>query len=115
MTLSRTSFQSSLKRINIYANKTTNQAVLNIEPDVLTLKAQDLDFANEANEQLSAQLEGEALQIAFNAKFLIEMLGVLEGDEIRLGNEYAEPRRYFAPHRASRRRRYFDARDASNV
>jgi DNA polymerase III subunit beta len=84
MTLSRTSFQSSLKRINIYANKTTNQAVLNIQPDVLTLKAQDLDFSNEANEQLSAQLEGEALQIAFNAKFLIEMLGVLEGDEIRL-------------------------------
>jgi DNA polymerase III subunit beta len=84
MTVSRNSFQSSLKRINIYANKTTNQAVLRIEQDLLNLSAQDLDFSNEASEQLYATMEGEAMQIAFNAKFLIEMLGVLESDDVRL-------------------------------
>jgi DNA polymerase III subunit beta len=83
MTVSRTQLLNSLKRINIYANKTTNQAVLNIEPEVLTLSAQDLDFSNEATEKILAELTGEAIQIAFNAKFLIEMLSVLEGEEVR--------------------------------
>ncbi|MEY4927985.1 MAG: hypothetical protein RI894_2421 [Bacteroidota bacterium] len=91
LTLARTTFQSSLKRINIYANKTTNQVVLSLTADVLTLSAQDLDFANEAKENLNCSFDGEPMQIAFNAKFLIEMLGVLEGDEIRL--EMSSPTR----------------------
>ncbi len=91
MTIARNTFQSSLKRINIYANKTTNQVVLNVTPEVLALSAQDFDFANEAKENLNCSFEGEPMQIAFNAKFLIEMLGVLEGDEVRL--EMSSPTR----------------------
>lgn len=83
LVVSRATLQSSLKRINIYANKTTNQAVLNIAASSITITAQDLDFSNEASEVLSGTLEGEPMQIGFNAKFLIEMLGVLEGDEIQ--------------------------------
>lgn len=91
LTISRATFLSSLKRINIYANKTTNQVVLNVTPEMLSLSAQDLDFANEAKENINCSFEGEPMQIAFNAKFLIEMLSVLEGDEIRL--EMSSPNR----------------------
>lgn len=89
LTLDRKDFQNSLKRIAIYANKTTNQVVLNLSDTSLTLSAQDLDFSNEANEQLSCTYDGEAMNIGFNAKFLIEMLGVLESDEVKL--ELSEP------------------------
>lgn len=84
LTISRTDLQNSLKRIVIYANKTTNQVILNVADGSLTVSAQDLDFSNEATEQLSCQYEGDAMQIGFNAKFLVEMLGVLECDEIKL-------------------------------
>lgn len=84
LTLPRVDFQNSLKRIAIYANKTTNQVLLNINDGSLTVSAQDLDFSNEATEQLTCTYEGDPLQIGFNAKFLIEMLGVLESDDIRM-------------------------------
>ena len=82
LTISRTDFQNSLKRIAIYANKTTNQVILNINNGSLTISAQDLDFSNEATEQLACNYEGDALTIGFNAKFLVEMLNVLESDEV---------------------------------
>lgn len=91
LTIARTDFQSSLKRIAIYANKTTNQVILNINEGSLTLSAQDLDFSNEATEQLSCTYEGEPLMIGFNAKFLIDMLGVLDTDEVKL--ELSTPNR----------------------
>ncbi|RMF03868.1 MAG: DNA polymerase III subunit beta [Bacteroidetes bacterium] len=84
LSVSRVDFQNSLKRIAIYANKTTNQVILNVSDGSLNVSAQDLDFANEATEQLSCTYEGEPLTIGFNARFLVEMLGVLETDEVRL-------------------------------
>ena len=84
LSLSRRDFLNSLKRIAIYANKTTNQVVLNIKNEELTISAQDLDFSNEATEQLQCSYEGEPLTIGFNAKFLIEMLNVLESDDIKM-------------------------------
>ena len=82
LTINRRDFQSSLKRIAIYANKTTNQVILNIQDGSLTVSAQDLDFSNEATEQLTCAYQGEPMTIGFNAKFLIEMLGVLESDDV---------------------------------
>ena len=80
--LPRTEFQNSLRRIAIYSNKTTNQVILNATSGSLTISAQDLDFSNEATEQLSCKYDGEPITIGFNAKFLIEMLGVLDSDNI---------------------------------
>jgi len=91
LSLGRSDFQHSLKRIAIYANKTTNQVVLSLNEGSLTISAQDLDFSNEATEQLSCNYTGDAMTIGFNAKFLIEMLTVLESDEVRL--ELSTPNR----------------------
>ncbi len=91
LTVSRQDLLSSLKRIAIYANKTTNQVVLNITESSLTISAQDLDFSNEATEQIACNYEGEALTIGFNARFLIEMLGVMESDEVKF--ELSSPTR----------------------
>ncbi len=84
LSLQRSDFQNSLKRIAIYANKTTNQVVLNINDGSLTVSAQDLDFSNEATEQLQCTYEGDPLVIGFNAKFLIEMLGVIDSDDVKM-------------------------------
>lgn len=84
LSIKRTDLLSSLKRIAIYANKTTNQVILDISPDSLTVSAQDLDFSNEANEQLPCNYEGSPVTIGFNAKFLIEMLNVLQSDEVKM-------------------------------
>ncbi len=84
MTISRTDLLSSLKRISIYANKTTHQVRLKITGSELQVSAEDLDFSNEANERLSCEHEGEDIEIGFNARFLIEMLTNLDTDQIKL-------------------------------
>jgi len=84
MTINRGELLSSLKRIAIYANKTTHQVRLKITGSELMISAEDLDFSNEANERLSCEHDGEDIEIGFNAKFLIEMLNNLESNEITL-------------------------------
>lgn len=91
MNVNRVDFQNSLKRIAIYANKTTNQVVLDITDKSLTISAQDLDFSNEATEQMACTYTGAPIRIAFNAKFLIEMLGVLDSEEVKM--EFSTPSR----------------------
>jgi DNA polymerase III subunit beta len=84
MAIGRTDFLSALKRISIYANKTTHQVRLKITGSELQISAEDLDFSNEANERLSCDHEGEDIEIGFNAKFLIEMLNNSDTDQIKL-------------------------------
>ncbi|HEY3402629.1 MAG TPA: DNA polymerase III subunit beta [Ohtaekwangia sp.] len=84
MTIERNDFLGALKRISIYANKTTHQVRLKITGSELQISAEDLDFSNEANERLSCEHEGEDIEIGFNAKFLIEMLTNLDSDKIKL-------------------------------
>jgi len=91
LTIGRAELQNSLKRIAIFSNKTTNQVVLKITGNELQVSAQDLDFSNEASEKLNCTYEGADMEIGFNAKFLVEMLNTLEGDEIIL--ELSSPSR----------------------
>ncbi|WP_258098466.1 DNA polymerase III subunit beta [Marinoscillum pacificum] len=84
MNINKAELLSSLKRIAIYANKTTHQVRLKITGSELMISAEDLDFSNEANERLSCEHDGEDIEIGFNAKFLIEMLNNLDAKEITL-------------------------------
>lgn len=84
MTIGRNDLLGALKRISIYANKTTHQVRLKITGSELQISAEDLDFSNEANERLSCEHEGEDIEIGFNAKFIVEMLGNMDSEQIRL-------------------------------
>lgn len=77
-------FQGALRRVSVFSNKSTNQVVLNIHGSELQLAAQDVDFSFEGNERMKCQYDGEDLAIAFNARFLIEMLGGADSGEVRV-------------------------------
>lgn len=82
MVINRLDFLSSLKRIAIYANKTTHQVRLKINGGQLNISAEDLDYSNEAKEKLPCEHEGADIEIGFNARFLIEMLNNMNSDEV---------------------------------
>jgi len=84
MTINRSEFLSSLKRIVIYANRSTYQVRLKITGSELVISAEDLDFSNEANERLSCDHDGEDIEIGFNAKLLVEMISNLLSNEVEL-------------------------------
>lgn len=82
LTIDRMDLLQSIKRVAIFANKTTHQVRMKINGSELTISAEDLDFANEANERLSCSYEGEDMEIGFNARFLIDMLSNAETEQV---------------------------------
>ncbi len=83
LTIGRAEFLSTLRRISIYSNKTTYQVRLKIKGSELQVSAEDLDFSNQADETLACEYSGTDMEIGFNARFLIEMLNTLEGDQVK--------------------------------
>ncbi|CAN5298088.1 DNA polymerase III subunit beta [soil metagenome] len=84
LTVDKDDFQNALRRVSVFSNKSTNQVALTINGSELALAAQDVDFSFEGNERMKCNYDGEDLQIAFNAKFLIEMLNAAETTEVNV-------------------------------
>ncbi|GAA4300519.1 DNA polymerase III subunit beta [Compostibacter hankyongensis] len=82
LTLNKQDFQNALRRVSVFSNKSTNQVALSITGSELQLSAQDVDFSFEGAERMRCQYTGEDMQIAFNARFLIEMMNAAEGEEV---------------------------------
>jgi DNA polymerase III subunit beta len=84
MVVNKADFQSALRRVSVFSNKSTNQVALTITGSELQMAAQDVDFSFEGNERMNCQYDGEDLQIAFNAKFMVEMLNAADTEEVRM-------------------------------
>ena len=82
LTIDRQSFLNSIRRVALFSNKTTHQVRLNIAGSQLAISAEDLDFANEANEKLTCNYEGEDMTIGFNSRFLMDMLTNLDSEHV---------------------------------
>ena len=91
LTISRLEFISALKRVAIFSNKTTSQIRLKLAGSELNIFAEDYDYANEATERLTCTYEGSDLEIAFNGKYLIEMISNMDNDDIAM--EFSLPNR----------------------
>jgi DNA polymerase III subunit beta len=81
MTIDTSSLLASIRRVAIFANKTTHQVRLKITGSELNISAEDLDFSNEATERLTCSYVGEDMEIGFNSRFLVEMLTNLDSPE----------------------------------
>lgn len=91
LTVDRSAFLGALKRVSVFANKATHQIRLKISGSQLRISAEDLDFANEGHELLTCTYVGEDMEIGFNSRFLVEMVGNLDCEEIVL--EMSAPNR----------------------
>ncbi|NRA93957.1 MAG: DNA polymerase III subunit beta [Psychroserpens sp.] len=84
LTIDRTQFLNSVRRVSIFSNKTTHQIRLKIAGAELNISAEDIDYSNKAEERLSCDYQGDDMQIGFNSRFLTEMLTNLNADEVQL-------------------------------
>jgi DNA polymerase-3 subunit beta len=84
LTIDRVSFLSAIKRVSIFSNKTTHQVKFKIAGSQVDISAEDVDFGNDANERLQCSYEGKDIEIAFNAKFISDMLSNLHSEHIQM-------------------------------
>jgi len=82
LTIGRTQFLNSVKRVSIFSSKTTHQIRLKMAGTELNISAEDLDYANKADERLSCDYQGDDMQIGFNSRFLSEMLNNLNANDV---------------------------------
>lgn len=91
LAVDRVAFYNAVRRVAIFANKTTHQIRLKVAGTELSISSEDLDFSNEAYERLSCQYTGEDMEIGFNSKFLMEMVNNLTSEQINI--EMSAPNR----------------------
>ena len=84
LTIDRTQFLNSVRRVSIFSNKTTHQIRLKIAGAELNISAEDIDYSNKAEERLTCDYQGDDMQIGFNSRFLTEMLNNLSANDVQL-------------------------------
>jgi len=87
---------SALKRVGLFSNEMTKQVVLNFKNNAngsfVDVKTADVDRGKSASECIDVEYtSGEDIEIGFNAKLLIETLGAIESDVLRI--EMSAPNR----------------------
>ena len=76
-------FKQSLQRVAILSNEKLRGVFLNFNPDVLQLRANNPE-QDEAIEDLAIQYQDVALEMSLNAQYILDVLGVLDGDDVRM-------------------------------
>ena len=84
LTIDRQSFLNAIRRVSIFSNKTTHQVKLKIAGSQIDISAEDMDFGNDANERLTCSYDGKDIEIAFNARFIMDMLSNLTTENVML-------------------------------
>jgi DNA polymerase III subunit beta len=73
----------ALRRMAVVASEQTHRVRMSFGPNMLRLSVETPDLG-EAQEEMEVEYSGEALDIGFNANYLLEVLRFMPTDEVRL-------------------------------
>ena len=83
VTVVRTEMEGALRRVAVLSRDKTNAVKLTLAPGKMTLFTSNPDFG-EATEELGAQYKGDTLTTGFNARYLLDVLAVMDGESIAM-------------------------------
>ncbi len=83
VTLNRVSFTDALKRISILSADRSHGVRFKISSGEFVIEASSPE-RGEGREELEAVYEGELMQVGFNARYFLEAINVIHGDEVVL-------------------------------
>jgi DNA polymerase-3 subunit beta len=83
VTVSKPELEGALRRVAVLSRDKTNAVKVTFAPGKITLFSSNPDFG-EATEELPAQYKGETLTTGFNARYLLDVLGVVDGESVTM-------------------------------
>lgn len=89
--VSKDQMLATVRRVSIFSSTTTRQIRLELSPDKLTIRAEDLDMSSEARETVTCDYSQDEMEIGFNAKYLADVLNNVDGNDVRF--EFSSPNR----------------------
>lgn len=79
----RLEFEGALRRVAVLSRDKTNAVKMTLAPGKMTLFSSSPDYG-EATEELTVRYAGETLTTGFNARYLLDVLGVMDGESVSL-------------------------------
>jgi DNA polymerase-3 subunit beta len=86
VTVDRVELEGALRRVAVLSRDKTNAVKVSLAAGQMTLFSSNPDYG-EATEELAAQYKGEPLTTGFNARYLLDVLGVMDGDAVSMQME----------------------------
>ena len=91
LTVDRLTLLSALRRVQPFANDSSNLIRFHVEGSMLQLNAEDFDFSKTATEQMTCEYNGQPMSIGFKGSSFIEILNNFECAEVTI--QLADPSR----------------------
>ncbi|MEP6601782.1 MAG: DNA polymerase III subunit beta, partial [Nitrospirota bacterium] len=88
VTLDKVEFEGALRRVAVLSRDKTNAVKVTFASDHVTLFSSNPDFG-EATEELSAKNTGSDVTTGFNARYMLDVLSVVDGQSVSLQMETA--------------------------
>ncbi len=82
MVIDKDNLFSSVRRVSILSNSLTHQVRFAVKNNNLMLSTTNTDVGGEAQETLPCDYKGESIEIGYNAGYVNDILGKIEGDEV---------------------------------
>lgn len=95
--LERERLANAIRRVSLLSSERSRAVRLSLGPGKLDLAASSPDLG-EAKETLTAEYEGQAVEIGFNAQYLLDFLGAAETDAVSLELKDQESQGMLRPH-----------------
>jgi DNA polymerase III subunit beta len=83
LTVGRDSFSKALKIVSILSKERSSAVKVDISADTMVISTSNPDLGD-AKDEIAVKYDGEAMTVAFNAKYLLDVLSVMESETITL-------------------------------
>jgi DNA polymerase III subunit beta len=83
VTLQRDAFLSSLRRVSLFSPEKSRAVRLRLAPGTLTILSESPELG-EARDEIEAEYDGDSLTVGFNARYLMDVLNVVDTDQVIL-------------------------------
>jgi DNA polymerase III subunit beta len=89
-------FLAAVRRVGIFSDSFTKRVTLGLEPGKLKINVQTQDVG-EAEEEIEARYDGEAMRISYNAAYLVDMLRTIESEDVEMAFKSSTQAGVFRP------------------
>lgn len=80
--LSKRELLGSMRRLDIFSNKTTHLGRFGFSSNALEVFSEDVDFSNRAKETLNSTYDGAKMEIGFNVSLMTDLISNVDTDEL---------------------------------
>lgn len=91
LVVNRDQMLATVRRVSIFSSSSTRQIRLQLNPDQVTICAEDIDMSSEAKESIECEYNFDPMEIGFNSRYLADVLGNVDDPEVLF--EFSTPNR----------------------